>query len=190
MIHLARGRAVFRKTGRSPGHVGRGSHIPYANRLAMKNLKKHLLSVILPFALLFAMTSTVALGRDHAVTALHADRQTATDCPASGNPARFTIPSQTENGISVQPTPRGNLEMSASSDYCYTDGGNHGCGTYEFQDNKFTFTGGPLQIWNYGYRGQEGRSIRFNFENDSHVPVEIVMQESCGCDPWPECNKE
>jgi len=155
-------------------------------------MRKHFVTVILSSVLQFAMSSNVALNSDQTVAAVHIDRdrQTASiDCCASCESALFVIASKRVNGVDIQPPPRGNLEMCVATDYCYTDDNVHGCGTYEFQNNAYTFERGPLQSWNNGSSGEDGRSIRFSFKDDSQVSVEVVMQESTGCAPWPACYK-
>jgi hypothetical protein len=109
-------------------------------------------------------------------------------CPTTAPGIAFEIVSEKIGGVVSQPPPVGKLEMWNTGVYRYADTKPPGeCGSFDFRDNVFTFQSGPLEYWNQPETGKEGRSLTFKFTNNDYREVEIVMQESLGCSPWPSC---
>ena len=141
-------------------------------------------------SLLFVVIESVGpRPRQQAFAARSAHPTASHDCAAT-----FTIASEKINGLPINPPPKGTLQVWINNRYRYADttadtnepGDNW---RYIYQTGTYTFQDGPLAHWNPGQSGSEGRSIWFKFKSRYGAPVEIVMQESDGCSPWPSCSK-
>lgn len=110
-------------------------------------------------------------------------------CPVARFTKEFKIVSERVNGLDQDTPPHGKLQMWRDGAYRYIDVRPPGeCGTFEYIEGRFAFIDGPLRNWSPGVPGEQHRSIKFVFENIWYQRVEIVMQETLGCSPWPECD--
>jgi hypothetical protein len=151
-------------------------------------MRERLVKLVLASVLFVVIEWVGAASGQQAFAMLSANSTASRDCAAT-----FEIASEKVNGFPVNPHPWGKLQIWIDGRYTYVDATAdtsepRNDWRYTYESARYMFRDGPLARWNSGQSGSEGRSIRFRFHGQ-YGDVEIVMQESFGCSPWPSCSK-